>query len=173
MHAALSHEELATLWYPPTEAAQAERMQCSEFTELEAPEPAIRGGSVHSHESEVLNRELWEIVSCRNTRPRRRIISAVACVFWYTVSMITLPAELQDMVENSGDAPVRVVDPRTQRVYVLIADEQFDRLRSLLDMEPLSLDQQRIALSAAGRRAGWDDPEMDVYDNYDAHRPQP
>ena len=87
--------------------------------------------------------------------------------------MITLPAELQDMVENSGDTPVRVVDPRTQRVYVLIADEQFDRLRSLLDMEPLSLDQQRIALSAAGRRAGWDDPEMDVYDNYDAHRPQP
>lgn len=37
MHAALSHEELATLWYPPTEAAQAERMQSSEFTELEAP----------------------------------------------------------------------------------------------------------------------------------------
>jgi len=33
----LSHEELATLWHPPTEAAQAERMQASEFTELEAP----------------------------------------------------------------------------------------------------------------------------------------
>ena len=58
-------------------------------------------------------------------------------------------------------------------MYVLIADEQFDRLRSLLDMDPLSLDQQRIALCNAGLRAGWDDPEMDVYDNYDAHRPQP
>ena len=33
----MSHEELATLWHPPTEAAQAERMQSSEFTELEAP----------------------------------------------------------------------------------------------------------------------------------------
>ncbi len=33
----MSHEELATLWHPPTEAAQAERMQASEFTELEAP----------------------------------------------------------------------------------------------------------------------------------------
>ena len=87
--------------------------------------------------------------------------------------MTTLPAELQDMVEHSGDTPVRVVDPRTQRVYVLIADEQFDRLRSLLDMEPMSLDQQRIALRDAGRRAGWDDLEMNVYDDYDAHRSQP
>ena len=82
--------------------------------------------------------------------------------------MTTLPLELQDMVEHAGDTPVRVVDPRTQRVYVLIADEQFDRLRSLLDMEPLSLDQQRIALGDAARRAGWDDPEVDVYDNNDA-----
>lgn len=87
--------------------------------------------------------------------------------------MTTLPLELQDMVEHSGDTPVRVVDPRTQRVYVLVANEQFDRLRSLLDMEPLSLDQQRMALVDAGQRAGWDDPEMDVYDNYDAHKPQP
>ena len=91
----------------------------------------------------------------------------------YARVMTTLPLELQDMVEHSGDTPVRVVDPRTQRVYVLIANEQFDRLRSLLDMEPLTLDQQRMALVDAGQRAGWDDPEMDVYDNYDALKPQP
>ncbi len=100
------------------------------------------------------------------------MIAAFSRVLWYTASMTTLPTELQDMVEHSGDTPVRVVDPRTQRVYVLILDEQFDRLRSLLDMEPLSLDQQRIAISDAGKRAGWDDPEMDAYDQYDAHRPQ-
>ena len=87
--------------------------------------------------------------------------------------MTTLPLELQEMVEHSGDTPVRVVDPRTQRVYVLIEDEQFDRLRSLLDMEPLSLDQQRMALVDAGQRAGWDDPEMDAYDHYDAHMTRP
>jgi len=33
----LSHEELATLWHPPTEAALPERMQSSDFQELEAP----------------------------------------------------------------------------------------------------------------------------------------
>lgn len=85
--------------------------------------------------------------------------------------MTHLPSELQDMVEQSGDTPLRVVDPRTQRVYVIIADEQFDRLRSLLDMGPLSLDQQRVALHDAGQRAGWDDPEMDAYDHYDDHHP--
>ena len=100
------------------------------------------------------------------------MIAAFFPVLWYTLGMTTLPAELQEMVEHSGDTPVRVVDPRTQRVYVLIADEQFDRLRSLLDMEPLTIDQQQIAIADAGKRAGWDDPEMDAYDQYDAHRPQ-
>lgn len=33
----LSHEELATLWHPPTATAAAEKMQTNEFTELEAP----------------------------------------------------------------------------------------------------------------------------------------
>lgn len=33
----LSHEELATLWHPPTATVAAERMQSTEFTELEAP----------------------------------------------------------------------------------------------------------------------------------------
>ncbi len=38
--------------------------------------------------------------------------------------MTTLPVELQEMVENSGGTPVRVVDRRVLHVYVLIADEQ-------------------------------------------------
>lgn len=33
----LSHEELATLWHPPTSTAGAERMRTSDFAELEAP----------------------------------------------------------------------------------------------------------------------------------------
>lgn len=33
----LSHEEVATLWHPPTAGVQAERMQTSDFVELEAP----------------------------------------------------------------------------------------------------------------------------------------
>lgn len=83
-----------------------------------------------------------------------------------------LPVELLTAIEDSGDTPLRVVNPRTQKVYVLIADEHFERLNALLNLAPLSLDEQQQALRDAGQRAGWDDPEMDVYDNYDAHQPQ-
>lgn len=42
----LSHEELATLWHPPTATAGAERLMTSEFRELEAP------ASIHSEGEE-------------------------------------------------------------------------------------------------------------------------
>jgi hypothetical protein len=45
----LSHEELATLWHPPTATASAERMRVNEFTELEAPtviHPSTEAGTV-------------------------------------------------------------------------------------------------------------------------------
>lgn len=40
----MSHEELATLWHPPTATVAAERMQTSEFTELEPPAKFYSGG---------------------------------------------------------------------------------------------------------------------------------
>ena len=44
----LSHEELATLWHPPTATALAEQMPTTAFTELEAPQ----GERFHSGEEE-------------------------------------------------------------------------------------------------------------------------
>jgi hypothetical protein len=71
-------------------------------------------------------------------------------------------------INQAGDQPVRVIDPQTQKVYVIVESERFDQLRSLISDEPLSLAEQRQLLIRAGKRAGWDDPEMDCYDNYDA-----
>ncbi len=48
----LSHEELATLWHPPTTTAQAERMPTTEFREREAPAAFPAGAA----ESVVLGR---------------------------------------------------------------------------------------------------------------------
>jgi hypothetical protein len=39
----LSHEELATLWHPPTATVEAEKMQSSEYRELEAPTAIATG----------------------------------------------------------------------------------------------------------------------------------
>lgn len=58
----LSHEELATLWHPPTSTALAERMKTNEFRELEAPayfrpeteEGTVALGQVRFHEDHRL-----------------------------------------------------------------------------------------------------------------------
>ena len=83
----------------------------------------------------------------------RRFTYPHSIVCWYNSGMTTLPPELQDMVEQSGDT-------------------QLDRLRSLIDLEPLTIEQQRQILHDAGQRAGWNDPEMDAYDNYDEQTQQ-
>jgi hypothetical protein len=81
-----------------------------------------------------------------------------------------LTSELQQALRDSGEEPVRLVDPATNRTYVLISQEQYERLRLLFENDRMSLEEQRQLLRAAGRRAGWDDPEMDMYNDYDEHR---
>ncbi|MBI3462004.1 MAG: hypothetical protein HY000_02950 [Planctomycetes bacterium] len=84
-----------------------------------------------------------------------------------------LSAELQQALDEQGGTPIKVVHPVTNQVYLLIAAEQYERLKPLFEEDPMSEQEQRFLLQQAGKRAGWDDPEMDAYDNYDAHRPQP
>jgi hypothetical protein len=60
--------------------------------------------------------------------------------------------------------PVRVVAPEVGSECVVVRADVFDRLRNLLyDDAPLSPDEKSRLLVEAGLRAGWDDPEMDVY----------
>jgi hypothetical protein len=86
------------------------------------------------------------------------------------ISKLTI--ELQQALREHGEAPVPVVDPATNRAYVLIAQEQYDRLRPLFEQDLLTSSEQRQLLRDAGRRAGSDDPEMAAYDDYDQHRPK-
>ena len=56
--------------------------------------------------------------------------------------------------------------------YVLVAREIYDRARPLdYNDSPLSEAEQVAALAHAGKLAGWDDPEMDVYNDLDPRRP--
>jgi hypothetical protein len=57
--------------------------------------------------------------------------------------MLTIPKELQQAMRASHGRPLRLTDPETQEEYVLLQ---------------------------AGLRAGWDDPEMDVYNDLDPRR---
>ena len=85
--------------------------------------------------------------------------------------IVKLNDELRHALNEQGEQPIEVLDPGTNRVYVLVAREHYDRLRLLFDPDPMSHEEQRHLLRESGRRAGWDDPEMDTYDRYDEVRP--
>ena len=69
----------------------------------------------------------------------------------------------QQRQELKGDVP-RVIDPQTKKTYVLVSEDAYERMQTLLAPERLPRAEQQALLHAAGLRAGWDDPEMDIYD---------
>jgi len=42
--------------------------------------------------------------------------------------MDTLTPELKQALKQAGDSPVRLLDPETQRAYVLVSEEVFERM---------------------------------------------
>jgi uncharacterized protein YaiL (DUF2058 family) len=87
--------------------------------------------------------------------------------------MITLPKDIQDAVRTSRDQPIRLSDPETNSEYVLVPADVYDQIRELFyEHSTLTSDEKRALMLQAGLRAGWDDPEMDVYNDLDPRRQQ-
>jgi len=79
-----------------------------------------------------------------------------------------LTQEQRREVREANGGPLRLTDPETHEVYVLLRADVYDRVKSLLyEDSPPTDEEKRLQLAQSGKRAGWDDPEMDVYDNYD------
>jgi hypothetical protein len=85
-------------------------------------------------------------------------------------AMTTITPELRRAIEEGGGQPTHLVDPETNATYVLIRAEQFERLRSLLS-EEVGIGDLYPAVDRVFRAEGWDDPTMDVYDDYDTNKP--
>jgi hypothetical protein len=81
--------------------------------------------------------------------------------------MIELTAEQR--LQLNTDVP-RVIDPETRTKYVLVREDVYERLEALLIPDRLTLSEQQAALHAAGLRAGWNDPDMDVYDREESQQ---
>ena len=81
-----------------------------------------------------------------------------------------LTNDLAHALDAQGNAPLRTVHPVTGKAFFLVSEDFYERMRPLFENVPMSLDEQRFHLSEAGRRAGWDEPAMDVYDDYDEQR---
>jgi hypothetical protein len=84
-----------------------------------------------------------------------------------------LSEELQQALHANGDRPVQVVDPGTNKVYVLIAAEVYERIKPLISDDEFDIRETYAAQFAAmDTPECWGAPGMELYDDYDAHKPQ-
>ena len=85
--------------------------------------------------------------------------------------MIELTKELGRELKQAGGNVLDVSDPDSGQRYVIVKADIYERLTQLLyDEKDLTPDEQLRLLADSGRRAGWDDPAMGAYDNYDENR---
>lgn len=84
--------------------------------------------------------------------------------------MIQLTDQQWAELQRTQEQPVRVTDPTDQARFVLLKAEIYERFKALFEEDPVSREERLFHLQQFGRRAGWDDPAMDVYDDLDPRR---
>jgi hypothetical protein len=84
-----------------------------------------------------------------------------------------LTPEQQGALDAQPNVPLRVIDPRNQAVYVLLSAEQYGKVKALFENGDYDLRETYPAQMESAMRAGWGDPAMDAYNDYDANRGQP
>ncbi len=80
--------------------------------------------------------------------------------------MIDITPDVRRAIEDAGDKPPRLVDPETNREYVLVRAELYDRIRSLIEIDDDIEPGDMTAHMWEVMKEDWDDPAMDVYDSY-------
>jgi hypothetical protein len=83
---------------------------------------------------------------------------------------ISISAEQRQAIAEHPGEPVELVDEISQARFFLLPAEQFERIRALLAVDSFDVRETYAAQSAALGAAGWDDTELDIYNDYDAHR---
>jgi hypothetical protein len=72
--------------------------------------------------------------------------------------------EPQQQAVDAGPQPPQLIDPRTNKVYVLLGADVYERLRYLLtDDEGLDREQVAVLVERAMREEDADDPTLAFY----------
>jgi hypothetical protein len=71
---------------------------------------------------------------------------------------------------GGNEVPVRVSDPGQSATFVLVRADVYERFKSLFEEDPVTEQERLFQLQQFGKRAGWDDPAMDVYEDLDPRR---
>ncbi len=81
------------------------------------------------------------------------------------------PEQWHSVQEGQGQgSPVNVRDPSDTEEFVLLRSDVYDKFRALFEDVPVTDQERKHQLQQFGKRAGWDDPEMDVYNDLDPRR---
>ena len=78
-----------------------------------------------------------------------------------------LPDELRTVVSAHPSEPLELIDEQTHAAYVLVPADEFRRLKTAAEDE---LGETYTAQVESAMQAGWDEPRMDEYNDYDARR---
>jgi len=86
--------------------------------------------------------------------------------------LTTMTPELRAAIEQAGTEPARLVDPETQTAYILMREEEYDRIRTTHAPSGEATPEAMYPfIDEAFGLSGWDDPKMDDYNDYESHRP--
>ena len=85
---------------------------------------------------------------------------------------IQLTEEQWQSIQGAPEAPPRVSDPAHNENFVLLKAEVYERFKSLFEEDPVTQEERNSQLQQFGKRAGWDDPAMDIYDELDPRKKQ-
>lgn len=83
---------------------------------------------------------------------------------------IRLTDEQWSTIQHGNEFPVRMSDPSQSATFVLLRSELYERFKALFEDDPVTDEERRYQLQQFGKRAGWDDPAMDIYDDLDPRR---
>jgi PHD/YefM family antitoxin component YafN of YafNO toxin-antitoxin module len=86
---------------------------------------------------------------------------------WYDTvretAMIELTEQQVAALENCGEAPLRLTDPRTKGTYVLLPEDEYERLQAEdYDDSPWTKEELQAQAWEIGRLGGWEG--MDEHD---------
>jgi len=88
---------------------------------------------------------------------------------------ITMTPELRKAITEAGDEPVRIVDPETNWTYLVVKFQDHSAGTPLYEAggedEEAIVKRTYPLIDKAFGAAGWDDPLMDEYNDYEPRRP--
>jgi hypothetical protein len=78
--------------------------------------------------------------------------------------MTTLTPEIRKAIEQAGEQPVQLTDPETNTVYMIVRADVYERMRASRD--ELDIRDAYPLMDQVAALEGWDDPSMDIYNEY-------